>query len=55
MGVMLNPYGEPVRYFRQECGDDLKFDRSFLAWMKAAEKQTMGAAAKEWLRRKKEP
>jgi hypothetical protein len=25
-----------------------------MAWMKAAENQTMGAAAKEWLRRKKE-
>ncbi len=42
------------RYFRRKCGDDFKFDRSFMAWMKAAENQTMGAAAKEWLRRKKE-
>ena len=42
------------RYFHRECGDDFKFDRSFMAWMKAAENQTMGAAAKEWLRRKKE-
>ena len=42
------------RYFRQECGDDFKFDRSFMAWMKAAENKTMGAAAKEWLRRKRE-
>ncbi len=41
------------RFFRSACGDHFKFDRDFMAWMKAAEGRTMGAAAREWLRREK--
>ena len=39
------------RFFTKECGDDFKFDRAFMAWLKNAKNQTMGDAAKEWLRR----
>ncbi|MBB6253467.1 DUF6434 domain-containing protein [Nitrospirillum iridis] len=44
------------RFFRRECGDDFRFDRSFMAWMKAAalgqgNARTMGEAADEWRRR----
>ncbi len=41
------------RFFRAECGADFKFDRAFMAWMKASVGTTMGAAAEEWLRRNK--
>jgi hypothetical protein len=40
------------RFFRAECGEDFKFDRSFMAWMKAAVGQTMGDAVAEWRRRR---
>ena len=40
------------RFFRAQCGDAFKFDRSFMAWMKGASGKTMGDAAEEWLRRK---
>ena len=39
------------RFFREECGDDFKFDRAFMAWLKSGDKKTMGDAVKEWLRR----
>jgi Domain of unknown function (DUF6434) len=39
------------RFFKKECGDGFKFDRSFMAWMKNGKRKTMGAAATEWLRR----
>ena len=39
------------RFFKAECGDAFKFDRSFMAWLKAAVGQTMGDAVDEWLRR----
>jgi len=39
------------RFFKAECGDDFKFDRPFMAWMKAAVGQTMGDAVAEWRRR----
>ena len=42
------------RYFRSACGEHFKFDRDFMAWMKSAEGKTMGAAAKEWLRRERQ-
>jgi Domain of unknown function (DUF6434) len=40
------------RFFKSECGDDFKFDRAFMAWLKAAIGQTMGDAADKWSRRK---
>ncbi|AYO19981.1 hypothetical protein D0856_07630 [Vibrio owensii] len=39
------------RYFKSKCGDDFKFDRSFMQWMNDAEGTSMGDAAQEWLRR----
>ncbi len=39
------------RFFRAECGERFKFDRSFMAWLRTAVGQTMGDAADEWLRR----
>ncbi len=43
------------RFFRAACGPDFKFDRNFMAWMKAAAGKTMGDAADEWLKRKLRP
>lgn len=40
------------RFFKAVCGDDFKFDRDFMAWMKAATGKTMGDAAAEWLSRR---
>ena len=40
------------RFFKAQCGDDFKFDRSFMAWLKDGSAKTMGAAADEWLRRR---
>ncbi len=39
------------RFFKAECGPHFKFDRPFMAWIKAARGRTMGDAAEEWLRR----
>ncbi len=38
--------------FKAQCGDDFKFDRSFMAWLKDGSAKTMGVAADEWLRRR---
>jgi hypothetical protein len=40
------------RFFKAQCGDDFKFDRPFMAWLKNGSAKTMGAAADEWLRRR---
>jgi hypothetical protein len=40
------------RFFKANCGADFKFDRSFMAWLKAGKGKNMGDAADEWLRRK---
>ena len=42
------------RFFHAECGEQFKFDRPFMAWLKTAVGQTMGDAADEWLRREAE-
>lgn len=39
------------RFFKAECGDGFKFDRSFMAWLKGAAGKTMGDAVDEWRRR----
>jgi hypothetical protein len=39
------------RFFKAECGDQFRFDRSFMAWLKAAVGRTMGDAVDEWRRR----
>ena len=40
------------RFFKAECGAAFRFDRPFMAWLKAGRGKTMGDAADEWLRRK---
>jgi hypothetical protein len=40
------------RFFKAQCGDGFKFDRSFMAWLKSGTPKTMGEAADEWRRRK---
>ena len=42
------------RYFKKQCGQQFKFDRPFMAWMKSAVGKTMGEAADEWVRRSTE-
>ncbi len=39
------------RFFKAECGDGFKFDRSFMAWLKGAVGMTMADAVDEWRRR----
>ncbi|HEX3416634.1 MAG TPA: DUF6434 domain-containing protein [Stellaceae bacterium] len=39
------------RFFKAECGDGFKLDRTFMAWLKDGKEKTMGEAADEWLRR----
>jgi len=39
------------RFFKAEIGDHFKFDRPFMAWMKAHEGATMAEAVAEWRRR----
>ncbi len=39
------------RFFKKACGEHFKFDRSFMAWMKAGTGKTMGDAVDEWLLR----
>ncbi len=39
------------RFFKTECGDQFKFDRSFMRWMKESSGKTMGDAVHEWANR----
>ena len=39
-------------FFKLQCGNDFKFDRAFMAWLKDGTQKTMGEAADEWLRRR---
>ncbi len=39
------------RYFKSICGDQFKFDRSFMRWMKDNAGKTMGDAVNEWTKR----
>lgn len=41
------------RFLRAQCGDDFKFDRRFMAWIKNGKAKTMGDVAEEWLRRRR--
>ena len=40
------------RFLKAECGDEFKFDRPFMAWIKSGVPRTMGDVADEWLRRR---
>lgn len=39
------------RFFRAECGEHFKLDRSFMAWLRDGATKTMGDAVEEWKRR----
>ena len=39
------------RFFKEQIGDQFKFDRPFMAWMTENTGKTMQDAVKEWLRR----
>jgi hypothetical protein len=39
------------RFLRAQCGPHFRFDRSYMAWIRAAIGRTMGDAADEWRRR----
>ncbi|MFS1466216.1 DUF6434 domain-containing protein [Vibrio lentus] len=39
------------RYFKSQFGDQFKFDRDFMLWMKNATGLTMGDAAQGWAKR----
>lgn len=39
------------RFLKAECGEDFRFDRPFMAWIKDGRRKTMGEVADEWLRR----
>lgn len=38
------------RFLVSQCGDSFKFDRPFMAWIKAEKSLTMGDVADEWIR-----
>jgi hypothetical protein len=48
---VLSQHAESGRFFKTECGDGFKLDRTFMAWLKDGKEKTMGEAADEWLRR----
>jgi hypothetical protein len=37
------------RFFKSECGENFKFDRTFMGWMIDGKPKTMGDAVKVWL------
>ena len=39
------------RFFKSICGEQFKFDRDFMLWMKDNTGKTMGDAVTEWQRR----
>lgn len=41
------------RYFKSKFGEQFKFDRDFMHWMKNAMGLTMGDASQEWIERQK--
>ncbi|MDO9400849.1 MAG: DUF6434 domain-containing protein [Polaromonas sp.] len=38
------------RFLALACGDDFRFDRGFMAWIRDGQPKTMGQVAGEWLR-----
>ena len=39
------------RFLVAQCGENFKFDRPFMAWIKDGRTKTMGDVADEWKRR----
>ena len=40
------------RFLKAQCGDDFKFDRPFMLWIKNGDPKTMGDVADEWISRR---
>lgn len=38
------------RFMRAQCGEDFKFNRPFMAWIRDGTPKTMGQVADEWTR-----
>ena len=41
------------RFMLEQCGEDFKFDRDFMAWIRNDAPKTMGNVADEWQRRQR--
>ena len=41
------------RFFKSVCGDEFKFNRDFMRWLKENQGKTMGDAANEWMNKYK--
>jgi len=39
------------RFMREQCGDDFKFDRGLMAWIRSGAARCMGDLVDEWRRR----
>ena len=39
------------RFLKSQCGNQFKFDRPFMQWIKDGTEKTMGDVADEWKRR----
>lgn len=39
------------RFLIQECGENFKFDRDFMAWIRSGTAKNLGDVADEWVRR----
>lgn len=39
------------RFLLAACGEEFRFDRPFMAWIRDGSPKTMGDVAREWLRR----
>ncbi|MFT5260859.1 MAG: hypothetical protein ACI9J2_000753 [Saprospiraceae bacterium] len=37
------------RFFKLDCGQQFRFDRNFMQWMKQGQDKTMGDAVAEWI------
>lgn len=39
------------RFLTEQCGEDFRFDRDFMAWIRNGVPKTLGDVADEWKRR----
>jgi hypothetical protein len=39
------------RFLTQECGENFKFDRDLMAWIRSGAPKNLGDVADEWVRR----
>lgn len=39
------------RFMTEQCGEDFRFDRDFMAWIRNGIPKTLGDVADEWKRR----